>query len=280
MEGIVFSIEEFSIYDGPGIRTTVFLKGCPLRCSWCHNPEGQDPFPEVIKSPNGCLRCGECKKYAFMEREQVRYTQESILACPNHLLRTAGECISVEKLVERLLKNKNILQKGGVTFSGGEPLMQSDFLTECLSLLKGKLHTAVQTSGYCEPEIFRKVLELTDFFLFDLKLIDENLHRRYTGVSNRKILENFKQLTKSGKQFVPRIPLIPGVTDTEANITQIATLLKENNILYAELMSYNKMAGGKYAMVGRKFTPDFDDAAAYNARQELFELFGIQTKIL
>ncbi len=280
MIGTVFSIEEFSIYDGPGIRTTVFLKGCPLRCSWCHNPEGQTALPEVVKSPNGCLHCGECMKYAVSDGGQLRFTRDSIRICPNNLLRMAGEHMTAEALTERLLKNRRLLQRGGVTFSGGEPLMQSAFLLECLSLLKGKLHTAVQTSGYCEPALFQKVLSAADYFLFDLKLMDEAAHRHYTGVSNRTILENFKQLTESGKDLVPRIPLIPGVTDTEENIEGIASLLSQNGIFYAELMSYNKMAGGKYAMVGRRFTPDFDDSVPYNARREIFEKHRIQTKIL
>ncbi len=280
MDGIYFSIEEFSIYDGPGIRTTVFLKGCPLRCSWCHNPEGQEYEPETVKNPNGCVNCGECKKIAIQKNGKLCFTKKSISACPNNLLRVSGERISSENLIEKILKNRRILKNGGVTFSGGEPLMQGEFLKECLSLLKGNIHTAVQTSGYCESEMFKSVLDLTDCVLFDLKLIDEEKHIKYTGVSNEKILENFKLLVKSKKEFIPRIPLIPGVTDTEDNIMQIAQHLNQNNITYAELMSYNKMAGGKYAMLGRKYQPDFDEKVEVNPREEIFKHNGIKIKIL
>ena len=280
MEGIVFSIEEFSIYDGPGIRTTVFLKGCPLRCSWCHNPEGQELAPQVIKSPNGCLNCGECKKYAIKKDNNICFKQKSIEVCPNNLLRVSGEKISALGLVEKLLKNQSILRNGGVTFSGGEPLMQGEFVKECLSLLKDKIHIAIQTSGYCDSRLFEEMLNLADLFLFDLKLIDDEKHIRYTGVSNEIILNNFSMLVKSGVEFIPRIPLIPTVTDTEENITQIAELLKLHNIAYAELMSYNKMAGGKYAMIGKKYSPDFDESVEINEHKELFDRFGIEIKIL
>ncbi len=280
IDGIVFSIEEFSIYDGPGIRTTVFLKGCPLRCSWCHNPEGQKTEPEIIKSPNGCINCGECKKYAVQKSNGVNFTQESITACPNNLLRVVGKKISSQILIKQLLKNQNLLKNGGITFSGGEPLMHGEFLLECLDLLKGKVHTAVQTSGFCDSDLFDAVLQSADYFLYDLKLIKEEDHLKYTGVSNKKILNNFWTLVTSGKEFVPRIPLIPGITDTKENITQIAELLRENNINYAELMSYNKMAGGKYAMLGRKYSPDFDESVQINPNEKIFDNYNIKTKLL
>ncbi len=280
MMGTIFSIEEFSIYDGPGIRTSVFLKGCPLKCSWCHNPEGQSSLPEIIKSPNGCINCGECKKNAIKKDNTFCFTQKSIDACPNNLLRIAGKKISADELVETILKNKNMLKNGGVTFSGGEPLMQGEFLKECLALLKGEIHTAVQTSGYCDEQLFKDVLKLSDYFLYDLKIINNTKHIQYTKVSNELILCNFKTLVKSGKEFVPRIPLIPGVTDTKDNITEIAELLSENGITYAELMAYNKIAGGKYAMLGRKYEPDFDEAVEINVHKEIFDSFKVGVKIL
>jgi len=280
MKGYIFSIEEFSVYDGPGIRSTVFLKGCPLRCSWCHNPEGQEPKPQIVRSPNGCVGCKRCEKAATEENGKWIFTVQSIQSCPMGLLRVCGEEMSPEELCQRLLKNRRLLQKGGVTFSGGEPFMQSAFLFDCLQLLKGKLHTAIQTSGYCNREVFAKALELADYFLFDLKVIDEDGHKKYTGVSNRCILENFTALAKSGKDFTVRVPLIPGVTDTEKNITDIARVLTRNGVGYVELLPYNKMAGGKYAMVQRQYTPMFDEQQEVMIRKDIFDTYGIEYKVL
>ncbi len=281
MTGCVFSIEEFSVYDGPGIRTSVFLKGCPLRCSWCHNPEGQMCNSEIVRSPNGCIGCGLCEKYASVSDSGISFTQKSIQACPRNLLRVCGEEYTSEELCSKLLKNKRILSNGGgVTFSGGEPLFQSDFLLECLCRLEGQLHRAVQTSGFCNENVFRNVLENTDYFLFDLKLADEKEHVKYTGISNIEIHRNFAILASSKKDFTVRIPLIPTVTDTEENIEGLCKIMKDNSVNYAELLPYNKMAGGKYKMTGREYNPCFDESTPVNTRKEIFDSFGIKTLCL
>lgn len=281
MKGMVFSIEEFSVYDGPGIRTTVFLKGCPLRCSWCHNPEGQEFYPEMIKSPNGCLNCGNCEQYATTFHGKRVYSKECMDTCPANLFRMCGEHYTAPALCEKLLKHKTILQDGGgITFSGGEPLSQSAFVFACMEELKGKLHTAIQTCGYCEEYLFGQVLEKADYFLYDLKLMDDDLHKQFTGVSNQIILKNFITLAKSGREFVVRIPLIPSITDTKENLGAIAGLLNQCGVTYAELLSYNKMAGGKYRSVGRTYTPGFDQHADVQIHQEIFEAYHIKTKLL
>ena len=281
MTGRYFSIEEFSVYDGPGIRTTVFLKGCPLRCSWCHNPEGQSHAIEIVRSPNGCIECGRCERSATERDGRLYFSEQSILACPRSLLRRSGEDISAEELTARLLKNERILKNGGgVTFSGGEPLLQSDFVFECLDLLSYRLHTALQTCGYCEPDLFDTALEKADYFLFDLKLIDNAMHERYTGASNGNILRNFAALAKSTRDFVVRMPLIPTLTDSEENISAAAELLAEHSVGYIELLPYNKMAGGKYKMLMREYEPQFDERIECRDRREIFEHFGIKTKIL
>ena len=280
-QGTVFSIEEFSIYDGPGIRTTVFFKGCPLRCSWCHSPEGQQSKPEIVKSPNGCLHCGSCLQAGIAQPDGVILTEESIAVCPRGLLRMCGQVYSAQELTKKLCKNQAILQQeGGVTFSGGEPLLQGEFLLECLSLLKGRLHTAVQTCGYCQDPLFEEVLSAADYILFDLKIIDDAMHKVYTGRSNQSILRHFHLLARSDTRFCIRVPLIPGVTDTQQNIAAIASLLQEEGIAYAELMPYHNMAGSKYAMTGRSYQPNFDVTLPPNPRQEIFEAHGIQTKLL
>ncbi len=270
MEGTVFSIEECSVYDGPGIRTTVFLKGCPLRCSWCHNPEGQEAAAKIVKSPNGCLHCGRC------EAEQG-YTEKSIVNCPRQLLRWCGEAYTPERLCRKLLKNKGLLD--GVTFSGGEPLYQHGFLMACLKLLQGQLHRAVQTSGFAPEGVFAEMLKNTDYVLFDLKIMDEAQHKYHTGGSNKPILKNFDRLAKSGVEFVPRTPLIPGVTDTEENLTAIAKLLQGSGIDYIELLPYNPMAGSKYALAGKKFRPTYDPRKEPGAHEELFHAYGIKVKV-
>ena len=281
MTGCVFSVEEFSVYDGPGIRTSVFLKGCPLSCSWCHNPEGQQSETEIVRSPNGCTECGKCEEYAQKNDEKLCYTEKSIENCPRGLLRYCGEEYTAQQLCEKLVKNKCILDDGGgVTFSGGEPLFQSGFLCECLDLLNGKLHRAVQTSGFASEEIFEKVLEKADYFLFDLKLADSEKHKKYTGVPNEVILKNFEKLCKSNKAFTVRIPLIPTVTDTTENIRGLCGIMKKNGVTYAELLPYNKMAGGKYKMTGRKYTPDFDENVPVEIREDIFKSFGIEIYVL
>lgn len=274
---LIFSIEEFSTFDGPGIRTTVFLKGCPLRCSWCHNPEGQAYHNEILKAQSGCIGCGAC-----IRAGDGQVDGRSIAVCPNRLLRFAGEVYTPVQLVEKLSGNFDILKfaGGGVTFSGGEPLSHSEFLTDCLTLLKGRVHTAVQTSGYAPAAVFDRMLELTDYVLYDIKLADTEAHRRYTGVGNETILRNFRALTESGKDFTIRTPLIPGVTDTEENLTAIAALLKAHGVSQIELLPYNKAAGGKYAAAGRVFAPDYDEDIPCEPRIALFESAGVRAVVL
>ena len=246
MEGIVFSIEEFSVYDGPGIRSTVFLKGCPMACEWCHNPEGQS-FDAM-----------------------------------NFDGRLIGKRYPASELCSNLLKNADVFRfsGGGVTFSGGEPLAQSEFLIECLKGLSGKVNRAVQTSGFASERVFSSVLKHCDFVLYDLKIIDDNLHQKFVGVSNETILKNYHTLANSGVDFITRVPLIPTVTDTVENLTQIAELMNQNGVRGVELLPYNKMAGGKYKLVGKTYSPSFDESIEPNPGTDIFESYGIAVKIL
>ncbi len=277
---LIFSIEEFSVFDGPGIRTSVFLKGCPLRCEWCHNPEGQSFSNDILRAPNGCIECGACETNATRQGEKVSFTEASMNACPRGLLRYCAMEYTPETLCEKLQKNLAILNAsgGGVTFSGGEPTASPAFLLECLSLLKGKTHRAVQTCGFCPPETFDAVLANCDYMLFDVKLINNDLHKKHTGVSNEIILKNFRTLAQSGKDFVVRVPLIPTVNDTEENIRQTAKLLQENSITYVELLPYNKMAGAKYKLAGMQYAPSFDGTLPVELRTDIFAEYGIQAK--
>jgi pyruvate formate lyase activating enzyme len=228
--GIVSDIREFTLHDGPGLRTTVFLKGCPLRCSWCHNPETQRSEPQTIESAGH--------------------------------RRVVGTRYEPDRLASLLNRQAPILQEiGGVTFSGGEPLAQAAFLCEVIEKLDG-LHVVLDTSGYAEPEAFQRVAAMCNLVYFDLKLIDPELHLRYTGCDNAPILGNLRRLSGMDVPFVVRVPLIPGVTDTSGNLAAIARTVQDlPGLLRVDLLPYNRAAGGKYASLGMTFQPGFDEAA-------------------
>lgn len=279
---IVFSIEEFSVYDGPGIRTTVFFKGCPLRCNWCHNPEGLSPKIQVIKTPNGCLHCGACERVCE-HKDGCVACGRCIPVCPRGLIRYSGVPYTTEALFQKLKKNADYLKEcgGGVTFSGGECLLYADFLSELIPMLKEiGVHTAIQTSGYATEEVFQKVLAVVDYVMFDLKVMDGERAIEYTGRSNEPILKNFELLSRSGVPFMVRTPLIPDVTDTDENLRAIAERVKGSGAIGIELLPYNKMAGSKYTMAGMEYRPKFNEQKEVNANTELFSSYGISAKIM
>ncbi len=283
MTGTVFSIEEFATFDGPGIRMTVFLKGCPLRCTWCHNPEGQRTAVEYRRSPNGCTDCGACLQAAETAPDGTRHlTDASERACPRGLIRRCGDTYTPEELCAKILAHARLLNRtgGGVTFSGGEPTVQAAFLRECLALLRGRVHRAVQTCGYTDEATFAAILADCDYMLYDLKIIDPDTHRRYCGTDNASILRNYRTLAASGMPFVTRIPLIPGVTDTAENLGAIAALMQSCGVDYAELLPYNRMAGSKYASVLRQYDPQFDTERAVTSRENIFARHGVTVKIM
>ena len=282
IKGRIFSVEEFTVFDGPGIRTSVFLKGCPLHCSWCHSPEGQSSYPQFLKNPNGCLGRGACTDIALKKTGKKELTAESAEVCPRGLIRLAGEEVTPDDIFDRIIKNEQfyVSSGGGVTFSGGEPLMQADFLIECLDLFEGRIHRCVQTSGHCPSDKFKAVAERTDLFLYDIKLVNSEKMHRYTGGDSKLIINNLQHLVNTEKDFIIRIPLIPGVTDTDENISDIISLLKNLDIEYAEAMPYNSMAGAKYPLAGKAFTPDYDHNAKVKIPSEAFEKNGIRLRIL
>lgn len=248
MTGTVFSINEFTVHDGPGCRVTVFLKGCPLRCRWCHNPEGLSPEPQLMWKSARCARCGRC--YKPCSHPECRPYGRCLHACPMGLLSVSGEEWEAERLAARINSYADFLDGGGVTFSGGEPLMQIDFLEDVCRRVT--VHKAVQTSGYASEETFRRMLRVADYVLMDMKLADPELHKRYTGVDNGSIHRNYQILVSSGKPHVIRVPLIPGITDTPENIGQIAEATRESRV---EFVRYNGAAGAKYEMLGMDYQP-------------------------
>ena len=268
MTGTVFDIKEFALNDGDGIRTTVFLKGCPLRCIWCHNPEGLSPAPELYIKTNGCRECGLCKTPC--NHPECKSLGRCTKICPVDLISVVGKSYTANELCEKLLRGASILNSsgGGVTISGGEPLLQSDFVIDVLKKLKGHVHRAIETSGYADASIFSKVVSECDAVMMDIKLIDDDLHKKYTGVSNKKILENARYLMNCGTPYVFRIPLIPGITDTEENLSEISDFVGNSRV---ELLSYNTLAPAKYRSVGRKFTTEINPDIAKRPNLAIFK---------
>lgn len=268
MRGTVFDIKEFSLNDGEGIRTTVFMKGCPLSCVWCHNPEGLSPSPELYVKKASCSGCGLCKRPC--NHEDCRPYGRCLRVCPRDLVTVVGREWESGELCTHLLKQADFLRSvgGGVTFSGGEPLMQSEFVAEVLDGLCGRLHRAVETSGFSAEKAFERVISKCDFVYMDLKLFNCEAHRKFCGVSNERILKNAKLLMESGVEHCFRVPLVPGITDTEENLSAIADFVGDSRV---ELLPYNPLAPAKYAGVGRSFSELIDGDKAVSPRVELFK---------
>lgn len=276
--GVIFDIKEFSVHDGPGVRQTVFLKGCPLRCLWCHNPEGWENAPQLLVNPKLCISCGACQDACT--QETCTACGHCLAICPVRARWICGEEVTSEVLANRIRKNADDYRfmDGGVTFSGGEPLMQPEFLFETVSALPD-IHKVLETSGYASPEVFQKAMGLFDLIYMDFKLADPKQHLRYTGRDNGPILRNIAQLCAGSTPFVIRVPLIPGVTDTEENITQIAAHLKNaKSLQYVEFLPYNTMAGAKYPWLGRTYAPGFPQHQKPVMHHDIMARFGIESR--
>lgn len=268
MKGIIFDIKEFSLNDGEGIRTTVFMKGCPLSCIWCHNPEGLSAARELYVKKGSCTGCGLCQRPC--EHKDCKPFGRCLHICPRDLVSVVGAEWEADRLIEKLLSQADFLRSvgGGVTFSGGEPLLQHEFVGEVLEKLGGRLHRAIETSGYAERDIFEKIISKCDFVYMDLKLFDSGEHRKYCGVGNEKILKNAEILKSSGVKYIFRVPLIPSITDTEENLRAIAKFAGEAPV---ELLPYNRLAPAKYKNAGREFTSLIDGEKEVTPMSELFK---------
>jgi pyruvate formate lyase activating enzyme len=295
--GMIFDIKKYSINDGPGIRTTVFFQGCGLACQWCHNPESQSRLPVLMYRANRCVLCGECVRVcehqsisingiAATDRSTCEVCGACAKACYNGAREVSGYLASVEQVMSEVLRDTPFFEGsgGGVTFSGGEPLLQHRFLLELLrTCCEHELHTVVDTSGYATWEVLNSILDYVDLFLFDLKMMDDERHIRYTGVSNRLILSNLKQLAEAGSAIYIRIPLIPGINDDEENLRQSGEFIRTlPNISGVELMGYHDLAAAKYAALGLDYSlkdikAPGKDHLMRSAR--VLELTGLQVKI-
>lgn len=265
MNGIIFDIKRFAVHDGEGIRTTVFFKGCPLSCKWCHNPEGLSRLPETAYYENKCISCGACaglcnnhainNDHHHFNRANCTACGKCAEVCPTGALKHYGTVISVEELVERLCEDREFyaLSNGGVTLSGGECLLQANFCRELLKSLKALgINTAVDTCGYVQTEAIDKVAEYTDIFLYDIKAIDRNVHLHCTGKPNELILSNLLHIDKLGKKAEVRIPYVPGMNDGE--IEAIGKFLKTLGcVTKTVILPYHDFSGSKYTSLGKNF---------------------------
>lgn len=256
----IFEIKRFAVHDGDGIRTTVFFKGCPLKCVWCHNPEGIDFHPQISYYENKCIGCGECASVCehsahhmvddihILDREQCTACGKCAEVCLGTALKFYGKTMTVDELMPLIMEDLEFYENsgGGVTLSGGECLMQADFCAELLEKLRKKgVHTAVDTCGFVPKSAIDKVIPFTNIFLYDIKAFDEDVHIQCTGYSNRQILENLQYLDSCGKKIEIRIPYVPGMNDNQ--LPKIASLLSTlQNITKVKILPYHNYAGSKY----------------------------------
>lgn len=268
-KGVVFNIQKCSIHDGPGIRTTVFLKGCPLRCQWCANPESQNIEPEVVSFFARCIKCNKCMLVCPLDcisNNESRYeinknvcTNCGMCAdiCFAESKQIIGKEMTPEEVLKEILKDKMYFanSKGGVTFSGGEPIIQPYFLAEITKKCHdNQISVAVETCGYGDYDLFSPALDYIDLIYFDLKHTDDEVHKKLTGLSNEIILENLKKINSHGMEIILRVAIIPGYNDQKENLLEVARIaLKTHNVKAVELMPYHNLGESKYNSLGRNY---------------------------
>jgi len=270
VRGLIFNIQRYSIHDGPGIRTLVFMKGCPLRCLWCDNPEGQLMRPEVLFSEVRCIKCWKCVDIcpvnAIVKRENTIEINRKICincgkcaeVCYAEAIRLAGKWVTVEEVLKEIIKDIIFYEvsQGGVTVGGGEPTMQPEFTTQLLKACKEHgINTAIETCGYTKWENFQKMLKYLDLIFYDIKHMDSKKHQLLTGKPNELILENLEKLSRETVPIIVRIPLVPGCNDQKENIKSTAKFLSKlgGNIVRVEILPYHRLGITKYKQLGREY---------------------------
>ena len=265
-KGLVFGIQHFSIHDGEGIRSNVFLKGCPLRCLWCHNPEGLSAQIGIQYIQNKCRGCGRCG-YIFKNMHDLYIKTESqkqayAAQCVYGALESVGKWMTVTEVIDDVMKDLRFFKEsdGGITVSGGEPMLQHEFTLALLKEAKKRgIQTAMETSGFASLKQYKQVLPYVDEFLWDYKETDEIKHKEFTGVSNQRILENLDALYKDGANIILRCPIIPGLNDTEEHFRGIAKRSRQmKNLKGVELMPYHKFGVAKDARIGRMEQKEYE----------------------
>ncbi len=255
-KALLFDIERNSFVDGPGIRTAVFFKGCNLKCAWCHNPESQSAKPQMMFYKDKCIGCGKCKEVCPYNFEKCDLCGKCTLYCPVDARKVCGKEYTVDEVFAEIIKDKSYYDNsgGGVTFSGGECMLQIDFLAEILKKCKENgIHTAVDTPGHMPFESFEKILPYTDLFLYDIKIFDSQKHKQYVGAGNELILENLKKLLERKAKVWIRIPIVPDVNDSIDEMQKIKNFLKTiGTPEKVELLPYHAMGENKYCAIGKK----------------------------
>jgi len=263
-KAVLMDVKRFAVHDGPGLRTTLFLKGCSLKCIWCHNPEGICKERQLAYYSHKCIGCGECVKVCSVGAHKILETEHSFIrencigcgscesVCLGNALNLFRKEIDVEKAYRIVTEDALFYREtGGVTVSGGEPMLYPDFIKELfIRLNERRIHTAVDTCGNVPWESFQKILPVTDLFLFDVKHIDAEAHKRFTGSDNRRILENLVKLSDVGAKIEIRMPLVPGCNNGTETLRGIGAFLKNINITKMKILPYHSMARSKYAALG------------------------------
>jgi pyruvate formate lyase activating enzyme len=265
--GMILDIKKFAIHDGPGIRTTIFFKGCPLDCWWCHNPEGREGGAEPVHRAGRCIRCGQCVEACgngaitmtdegpAVDESRCRLGLACVAACPSEARQVIGREMTVAEVMKEIRSDVVFFDEsgGGATMSGGEPLMQPDFLGELLGACRAaQIHTVLDTTGHAPPEVIDAIADDVDLFLYDLKLMDDERHRKYCGAPNDLILENLRRLSGDGRAIIVRVPLVPGITDDEANLEAIGSFVASLPSAHAiDILPYQRLGIDKYDMMKR-----------------------------
>ena len=292
-EGIIFNIQRYSIHDGPGIRTTIFLKGCPLRCKWCSNPESINPTPEIFLRDEKCDQCGKCLEVCIpqaislgensieIDRTKCNLCLKCEEICPTNVINCTGKKVSVNEVVLEAMQDEIFYNNsgGGITISGGEPLYQPKFTLNLLKQFKERaIHTTIDTTGFASWEDFSEILNYTDLVLFDIKHLNSQIHLKFTGVKNELILRNFENALKKDVKIWIRVPVIPNFNDSSEYMEELAIFLKDKSIEKVSLLPYHEWGKHKYTFLRREYPlkdARFIDDEVIQEFKKIIESYGL-----
>ena len=295
--GLIFDIKRFSTEDGPGIRTTVFFKGCPLRCVWCHSPESIRNQPEIAFYENVCIRCGRCVQACPTGAQELVDNERAICwdrcdncgectaVCPSMALRMIGRWTSLDEVLREVEKDRAYYQHsgGGVTLSGGEPTLQLPFIRHLIRICRDVgIRVALDTSGFLDWPLLESIVDEVDLFLYDIKHMDEREHIRLTGVSNRSILDNLRRVAERGREITVRVPVIPGCNTAPRNLEKTADYLSSLSISRVDLLPYNEAAGSRYRSIGKDYALESLERCSQDEMDKIvagFRAFGLDARV-